>query len=179
MNEFDIDRLMGGLKGESAGEGFRERLLEESTAALVRGRVFRRRLRATGLTLGILLVAGAAFALGQLSGSTRDGLAEQQQNWTNVPSELVAWLDAGRFFERLGMAERAERAYKMAGELIPYDGPGMMEAKIGGERAFAAELKELRRRGYFERSARGRPEDAPEGESEWLSEITGKVLAQH
>ena len=39
----------------------------------------------------------------------------------NVPSDLVAWLDAARLFKRLGMEERMARAVEHAGKLLPYN----------------------------------------------------------
>ena len=139
MNEFDVDKLIGdGLRGETAGDAFRERVLRESTGALVRGRASRNRLRAAGLTLGVLLIATGAFICGQLSVPKR--VIPEQENWTNVPRELVAWLDAGRFFERLGMSERAERAYKKAGELIPQEAAEIIQARLCGDRVYAGLL---------------------------------------
>lgn len=136
MNEFDIDKLIGdGLRGGTASEAFRERVLRESAGALIRSRALRKRLRAAGLTLGVVLIAAGAFVCGQLS-VPRQVIPEQEE-WTNVPRELVAWLDAGRFFERLGMSERAERAYKKAGELIPQEAVEVMQARLRGDRVYA------------------------------------------
>jgi len=136
MNDFDIDKLIGeGLRGGAASGAFRERVLRESAGALVRGRALRNRLRAAGLTLGVVLIAAGAFVCGQLS-VPRQVIPEQEE-WTNVPRELVAWLDAGRFFEQLGMSERAERAYKRAGELIPQEAAEVMQARLYGDRIYA------------------------------------------
>ncbi|MHC4389010.1 MAG: hypothetical protein ACYSX1_10420 [Planctomycetota bacterium] len=147
MNEFDIDKLVGqSLKPGAAGEDLRARVLKESTAAFVRGRVLRRRLQVGGLTLGVLLVAVGAFICGQIAGSAQSDIKKgvvgvtDEQEWTNVPSELVAWLDAGRFFERLGMDERAERAYKKAGELIPQEAAEIIQAQLYGDRVYAGLL---------------------------------------
>lgn len=142
MNEFDIDKLIGeGLRGGAASGAFRERVLRESTGALLGGRASRNRLRAAGLTLGILLIAAGAFAFGRLS--VPGQVIREQENWTNVPRELVAWLDAGRFFEQLGMNERAERAYRMAGELIPQEAAEIMQARLHGDRAYAKGVTNL------------------------------------
>jgi len=136
MNDFDIDKLIGeGLRGGAASGAFRERVLRESAGALVRGRALRNRVRVAGLTLGILLIAAGAFVCGQLSAPSQ--VIQQEENWTNVPRELVAWLDAGRFFEQLGMEERAERAYRMAGELIPQEAAEIMQARLHGDRVYA------------------------------------------
>jgi hypothetical protein len=122
MNEFDVDKLISNsLAGSTAGDGFRQQVFRESTGALKRGVVFRRRLRTTRLTLSVLLIAAGAFFLGQFSASTSGGVAQEQQGWTSVPTELVAWLDTGRFFEQLGMRERANGAYEEASVLIPYE----------------------------------------------------------
>jgi hypothetical protein len=147
MNEFDIEKMIGeGTKPEAAGEDLRARVLKESAAAFVRGRVSRRRLRVGGLTLGVLLVAVGAFICGQIAGSAQSDIDKgavgvtDEQEWTNVPRELVAWLDAGRFFERLGMDERAERAYKKAGELIPQEAAEIIQARLYGDRIYAGVL---------------------------------------
>jgi hypothetical protein len=139
MDDFDIDKLIGnGLRGGTASEGFRERVLRESTGALVRGRALRSRLRVAGLTLGIVLIAVGAFVCGQLS--VPGQVIPEQENWTNVPTELVAWLDAGRFFEQLGMNARAERAYREAGELIPQEAAEIIQARLYGDRIYAGLL---------------------------------------
>jgi hypothetical protein len=39
----------------------------------------------------------------------------------NVSGELVAWLEAARFFKQLGMEQRMVVAYERAGALIPAD----------------------------------------------------------
>jgi hypothetical protein len=53
---------------------------------------------------------------------------------------LVAWLDAGRFFEQLGMNARAERAYREAGELIPQEAAEIIQARLYGDRIYAGLL---------------------------------------
>ena len=139
MNEFDIDKLIGdGLRGGTASNGFRERVLRESTGALMRGRASRNRLRAAGLTLGVVLIAAGAFAFGRLSVSGE--VIAGQEDVTSVPRELVAWLDAGRFFEQLGMDERAERAYRKAGGLIPQEAVEIMQARLHGDKVYAGLL---------------------------------------
>lgn len=182
MNEFDIDKLIGdGLRGGTAGDAFRERVLRESAGALIRSRASRNRLRAAGLTLGIVLIAAGAFVCGQLSVPRQ--VIPEQENWTNVPRELVAWLDAGRFFERLGMSERAERAYKKAGELIPQEAVEIMQARLGGEKVYAKVLMNAETVDCSQKvNKRGRFRVAEVGhwsKTERVNGVLGKVIANY
>ena len=76
-----------------------------------------------------VLIAGIAFIGGRLSVPRKlprsvdvapQAVAETETDSVNVPSDLVAWLDAARFFKRLGMEERRARAFDYASELTPY-----------------------------------------------------------
>ena len=137
MSDFDIDKLISdSLTSGSASDAFRERLLCESTGALVSGRISQKRLRVAGLMLTIVLIAMGAFVCGNIRGlhqgsAGKIGLLAVDENElrTSVPRELVAWLDAGRFFEGLGMQERAVKAYKTASGLID---PDMLEFHEAG-----------------------------------------------
>ncbi len=190
MNEFDIDKLVGqSLKSEAAGEDLRARVLKESTAALMRGRVVRRRLRMGGLTLVVLLVAVGAFICGQIVGAAQSDIDKgvagvtDDQEWTNVPRELVAWLDAGRFFEQLGMDERAERAYKKAGELIPQEAAEIIQAGLYGDRIYAGLLANpqgVRRCREASVQARcGMAEVGRSSKTENLNRILSKIIGQY
>ncbi len=121
MNDLNFDELIGGLKKDLAEDSFREQLLLKSQSTLVRSRAVRRIIRATGVSLCILLLVVGAFVCGRFTVVGRTGdvtVADAGENIT-VSAELVAWLDAGRFFERIGMQHRAVRAYKNASKLIP------------------------------------------------------------
>jgi hypothetical protein len=48
-------------------------------------------------------------------------LAADGPDGVNVPSELVAWLEAARLFRQLGMEDRMARAVERAGRLLPVD----------------------------------------------------------
>ncbi|MHC4397107.1 MAG: hypothetical protein ACYS1A_15820 [Planctomycetota bacterium] len=152
MSDFDIDKLISdSLTSGSASEAFRDRLLRESTDALVSSRRFQKRLRAAGLMLTIMLIVMGAFVCGNFWG-LRHGATEkvlvlaagENEQRTSVPRELVAWLDAGRFFERLGMQERAVRAYKMASGLIDHGTLEFHEAGLDKRNFFYA-IKENER----------------------------------
>ena len=182
MNDFDIDKLIGdGLRGGAASGAFRERVLRESTGALVRGRASRNRLRVAGLTLGVVLIAAGAFAFGRLSVSGE--VIAGQEDVTSVPRELVAWLDVGRFFEQLGMNERAERAYKRAGELIPQEAAEIMQARLHGDRAYAKGVTNLETVDCSQKVNKwGRfrvAEVGPVGKTEGLNGILSKIIGQY
>jgi hypothetical protein len=190
MNEFDIEKLISdGLKPEAAGEDLRARVLKESTAAFVRGGVLRKRLRLGGLTLGVLLVAVGAFICGQITGSAQSDIdkgvvgVRDEQEWTNVPRELVAWLDAGRFFERLGMDERAERAYKRAGELIPQEAAEIIQARLHGDRVYAGVLADSqviwRRRDVSVQARCGVAEVGALDKAQGLNGILSQIIRRH
>ncbi len=131
MNNHDVNKLIeDALSASPSRDTFKNQLLQDSTAVFVRDRAFKRRLRMTGLILMILLVTTTAFISGRLSVSER--IANQQvtvqsinedNEGVRVSKDLVAWLDAARFFTRLGMDERAALSYKQASDLIPYDMP--------------------------------------------------------
>jgi hypothetical protein len=129
MNSHDVNKLIeDALSANAASDGFKEHVLADSTAALKRGRVLQRRLRAAGLTSMILLVAAAAFLCGRLSvpGEVAGRQmvtqsADVQEDGVRVSRDLVTWLDAARFFTQLGMDERAALSYRQASRLIPYD----------------------------------------------------------
>jgi hypothetical protein len=77
-----------------------------------------------------VLIAGIAFIGGRLSVPRKlprsvdvapQAVAEAETDSVNVPSDLVAWLDAARLFKRLGMEERMGRAVEHASKLLPYN----------------------------------------------------------
>ena len=82
----------------------------------------------TGLMLLIGAVTTIAFVTGRFSANKetyhQQQIVQQTNNDDNnisVSRELVAWLDAAKFFDQLGMPERAEFSYKQASQLIPLD----------------------------------------------------------
>jgi anti-sigma factor RsiW len=77
-----------------------------------------------------VLIAGIAFLGGRLSAPRKlprsvdvapQAVAEAETDSVNVPSDLVAWLDAARLFRQLGMEERMADAVESAGRLLPSD----------------------------------------------------------
>lgn len=136
MNSQDINNLIkDALSANSVSDAFKEQVLGDSTAAFLRGRILHRRLRTAGFTLLFLLVAGTAFFFGRQT-VPREALnrqvlthnVDEQIESVMVSRDLVAWLDAARFFTQLGMEERAALSYRQASELIPYDVPVNQQA---------------------------------------------------
>jgi hypothetical protein len=127
MKDKDADtNLKQHLSGEPPREEFKRQALNESTAEFIR--VCRRRLawRKAKIAAAAVLIAGVAFLGGQLSvpptSPTGVDVAAQADNvpdGVNVPSELVAWLEAARLFRQLGMEDRMARAVERAGRLLP------------------------------------------------------------
>lgn len=192
MNNQDINKLIeDALSANSAGEAFKEQVLRDSTAALIRGRILRRQLRAAGLTLAILLATAAAFTCGRMSVSERvthgqmiaQNVAEKDAG-VRVSRDLVAWLDAARFFTQLGMDERAALSYRKASELIPRDLPDSQQAGFGPQSVLAGILQDYE-------SVRGYSQEFPEridsekalndrwGKSELPQNILSKIIAQN
>ena len=75
-----------------------------------------------------VLIAGIAFIGGRLSVPRTlprnvdiAPVAAAETDGVNVPSDLVAWLDAARLFRQLGMEERMADAVESAGRLLPSD----------------------------------------------------------
>jgi hypothetical protein len=129
MKDGDIDTLLRQhLSGDQPREAFKQEALRDSTARF--GRVRRRRSvwRRAELAAAAILIAGIAFLGGRLSVPRKlprsvdvaPG-AVAEADGVNVPSDLVAWLDAARLFGQLGMQDRMARAVERAGRLLPVD----------------------------------------------------------
>ena len=129
MKDRDLDaRLTQSLSGEPPREAFKQQVLGSLTAEFLRVRRRRSAWRRAELAAAAILIAGVAFLGGRLSvprklprNVTIAPLATAESDGVNVPSDLVAWLDAARLFRRLGMEERMARAVEHAGKLMPYD----------------------------------------------------------
>ncbi|MBN1361250.1 MAG: hypothetical protein JW993_11685 [Sedimentisphaerales bacterium] len=130
MDEREVDRLLEqALSGGGPPEAFRQHVLTDSTAVLGAGRVMRVRSRTAGLAAAAAVIAAVSFLSGRFSAPriasqtpVPPAVAHDPQS-VSVPTELVAWLDAARFFKQLGMEQRVALAYERAGQLIPRDVP--------------------------------------------------------
>ncbi len=192
MNNHDINKLIeDALSANGASNVFKEHVLRDSTAAFTRGRALRRQLRVTGLTSVILLATAAAFICGRLSVHKRvtpgqmiaQNVAENNDG-IRVSRDLVAWLDAARFFTQLGMNERAALSYKKASELIPRDMPDSQQAGFGPRSVLAGILQDYE-------SVRSYSQEFPEridfdralndrwGKFELPQNILSKIIAQN
>ena len=147
ISNHDVNNLIENALNASPSSGaFKSQLLQDSTAVFVRDRALKRRLRMTGLILVILLFTTAAFISGRLSVSesmTSQQVAVQTVDENNesvrVSKDMVVWLDAARFFTRLGMDERAALSYKQASDLIPYDMPSVhQQAGLGAQSLYSS-----------------------------------------
>jgi len=174
MNDFDFDELIGGLKTDSADDSFREELLLKSQRTLVRSRVVRHAIRATGVFSCVLLLVAGAFVCGRFSGdgSGGDATVANAGERVSVSTELVDWLDAGRFFERIGMQDRAVRAYKNASKLIPAESVDQ-QAIVAGQ---GTQLASLLRRA--ETAAMGKIDNEKIQGPEWTNCALGTILVK-
>jgi len=131
MKDNDVDKYLSQhLSGSPPREALKQQALRDSTAALVRVRRRHSVRRRAECAVAAVLIAGIAFIGGRLSVPRKlprsvdvapQAVAEAETDSVNVPSDLVAWLDAARFFKRLGMEERRARAFEHASELTPYN----------------------------------------------------------
>ena len=129
MKEKDVDKyLRQHLSGSPPREAFKQQTLHDSTAALVRVQRRRSAWWRAEFAAAAVLIAGVAFLGGRLSAPRKlprsvdvAPRAAADPDGVNVPSDLVAWLDAASLFRRLGMEERMARAVEHAGKLLPYD----------------------------------------------------------
>jgi hypothetical protein len=136
MKDRDIDILLGQhLSGDQPREVFKQEMLGDLTAEFVRVRRRRSAWRRAELAAAAVLIAGVAFLGGRLSapstlpeGTDVAPQATAESDGVNVPSDLVAWLDAARLFGRLGMQERMARAVEHAGKLMPYEAMAAISA---------------------------------------------------
>jgi hypothetical protein len=129
MKDRDTDtNLKRHLSGEPPRKAFKQQVLHESTDEFIR--VWRRRLawRRVKIATAAVLIAGVAFWGGQFSvqpaSPTTENVAKHvdiETDSVNVPTELVAWLEAARLFRQLGMEDRMARAVERAGRLLPDD----------------------------------------------------------
>ncbi len=127
MKDRDTDtNLMKHLSGDPPREAFKQQVLRDSTAEFIR--VWRRRTawRRAKMSAAAVLIAGVAFFGGQLSVQpklpTTENVAKHvdiETDSVNVPTELLAWLEAARLFRQLGMENRMGRAVERAGRLLP------------------------------------------------------------
>ena len=131
MKDKNVDKYLSQhLSGSPPREALKQQALRESTAALVRIRRRHSARRRAECAVAAVLIAGIAFIGGRLSVPRKlprnldvapRAAAETETDSVNVPSDLVAWLDAARLFKRLGMEERMARAVEHAGKLLPYN----------------------------------------------------------
>ncbi len=129
MKDKDVDKyLRQHLSGSPPREAFKQQTLHDSTATLVRVQRRRSAWRRADFAAAAVLIAGVAFLGGRLSVPRTlprsvdvAPQAVAETDGVNVPSDLVAWLDAARLFKLWGMEERMARAVEHAGKLLPYN----------------------------------------------------------
>lgn len=170
MNENDINDLLNcALGGNTTRQNFKNQLLQNSTNAFTRSRLFHKRLKVTGLILLIATITTAAFFTGRISVNKKT--SDQQQivqhidlddNNISVSRDLVVWLDAAKFFTQLGMSERAEFSYKQASMLLPVVLPENNIADFGQNNALALQN-----------------EKSDKTDSKYYSNKINRILAQH
>jgi hypothetical protein len=137
MDESHAENLIErGLSAQRPRRAFRDRLLGDSTAVVVRVARARARWRKAGLALAAVLVGAVSFLGGRLSaprsltpGADPAPRAAAEREGVTVPEDLIAWLNAARLFKQLGMEDRMARAVERAGKLLPQDAARIETAK--------------------------------------------------
>ncbi|MCP4878778.1 MAG: hypothetical protein GY896_25275 [Gammaproteobacteria bacterium] len=128
MKDKDADKYLSQhLSGSPPREAFKQQVLRDSTAALLRIQRRHSAWRRAEFVAAAVLIAGIAFIGGRLSVPRKlprsvdvAPRAVAETDGVTVPNDLVAWLDAARLFKRFGMEERMARAYEYASKLTPY-----------------------------------------------------------
>lgn len=154
MNESETENLIErGLSRGRPRETFRDRLLSDSTAALVGSARVRARWRKAGLAVAAVLVGAVSFLGGRLSvprsptpSADPAPRAIARADGVTVPNDLVAWLEAARLFRQLGMEARMARAVDRAGKLLAQD-TAIAEHAAGGMFAAASDGRVAEHRG--------------------------------
>ena len=129
MDDREVDKLLAlALSGGGAEEVFRQRVLRDSMGALGADRRVRTQRRVARVAVAAVLLAAVSFLSGRISAPPASREAPvatapttDDAQAVSVPGELVAWLQAARFFKQLGMEQRVTLAYERAGALIPAD----------------------------------------------------------
>ena len=175
MNDLNFDELVGGLKSDSGDASFREQLLLRSQRTLVRSRVIRHSIRAIGVISCVLMLVVGAFVFGRFSAEeiSREVVLADGGEKVSVSTELVDWLDVGRFLERIGMQDRAVNAYKNASKLIP--GESDDQQAIGTSQTM--QLASLLQRA--EAVALGKIDNEKFKSPEWTGSMLGTISIKH
>jgi hypothetical protein len=106
------------LAGHRPNPAVRQRLEARSGQAFARAQAVRRAYRLAGVICVVTLLAGVAFIAGRHCPGARPSEPAVAGGDTVVVSrDMVTWLEAGRFFARLGMPDREARAYQQASRL--------------------------------------------------------------
>ncbi len=138
MQDPEIDKLLErSLAGDPAGEVFRERVLLRSAAVLGAKRGSRT-WHDAACVAATIVVAATAFLCGRASAPRAMVARTAPGETVNVPVELVAWLEAARFFKQLDMPDRVTLAYERAGKLVPH---ATLQADAGSATALATARK--------------------------------------
>jgi len=117
MDEFEVDKFIGnGLAGATAGDEFKQKVLRESTGTLIKGSSLKKRLRASGLLMGMCLIASGSFVCGRFSTSRqRTPLELPTRNLTATNSKELKQtveVESGRFWRRKVMASLQRKPYQ-------------------------------------------------------------------
>lgn len=115
------------FSGDPPGRILRAKVLLDSTAALTHHRRTVHMWRGAAVSAAAVVIAAVSFLLGR--GSVPPALPQEATQpvvasgaeTVAVPSDVIVWLDAARFFGQLGMEDRMARAVERARRLLPAD----------------------------------------------------------
>jgi hypothetical protein len=128
MDQGETERLIrDALSDHGPDASLHHCLKGQSTRAFARGQRLRLWYRHAAAVCVVTLIAAGAFLLGRCcmpgGGPAGDKVI--------VSRDLVTWIEAGRFFARLGMPEREARAYQEAGRLAEEPTRRVPVAQVG------------------------------------------------
>jgi hypothetical protein len=128
MDSRNVDKLLQeGLSGDPPAGIFREKALLDSTSAFVEARRSGARWRIAAMGVAASILIAGSFLIGRCSvtllpaPSAGVPIAMDAGETVTISSDVVAWLEAARLFQRLGMEDRVARALDHAGRLLPSD----------------------------------------------------------
>ena len=120
----DIDDLLTqALQKSYPSEAFKERLKQQTSLTLVQVQTRGRRFHRCIITTAALLITFTAYLveLNTDRSVSESGKGQAQDDTTvQVPKDVLTWLEAGRFFNQLGLEQRAANAYRQASLLTSH-----------------------------------------------------------
>jgi len=124
MNDPDIDKMFDKLNAP-VPPSLEDRILATSSKALKRTALCRKMLTGTTITFVILLICIGSFLAGQSHQQHKTitpiqaNAGDQDMITITVHKDFLKWVEAGHFFTKIEMKDKASEAYNRAITFIP------------------------------------------------------------